>query len=161
MCRAHFVRSFTFEVRTFEVEEAKKRWRNYRVPTHFCGVARFRFSLKHGRSSTEGGSGGRTTWSDCLDSLFRSSSSSFVPTAVSLSLSPRGVAAAVAAVDTWATPQGSSDPFILAFDGEYCFSKPIPAAGRRTDDDGRRNSESVSQAGRSRECSSAGGRTTT
>ena len=70
------------------------------------------------------------------------------------SLSPRGVAAAAAAVDTWATPQGSSDPFILAFDGEYCFSKPIPAAGRRADDGIA--SQSVRQAGRSRECSSAG-----
>ena len=60
-------------------------------------------------------------------------------------LPPHGVAAAAAAVDTWATPQGSSDPFILAFDGEYCFSKPIPAAGRRTDDGIA--SQSVRQAG--------------
>ena len=44
---------------------------------------------------------------------------------------------AVAAVDTWATPQGSSDPFILAFDGEYCFSKPIPAAERAKSGVGR------------------------
>ena len=144
MCTAHFAR---LSVRPSVARSGRRR--NYRVPTHFCGSAGGRPALAAFQIFFEAWTDGLergvrlvpsvrpsvrltlpTVWTlfsvrrppPPLPPPFRA-----VPRPAPLQCSSRSL---LMAVDTWATPQGSSDPFILPLDGEYCFSKPIPAAER-------------------------------